>query len=348
MGKSNDDLAVAFALTAGAGMSTALGAACVFFPQTHNRFFLGGSLAFAAGVMIYVSLVEIMVKSEDEMAVHFDERDGVNRSAVSIEDYEPSGDAKHCTQALFFAGVLFTFLTDILIKKLKGGDTAGTQLLFARHHEAPIVEFDDEAGESGSSLEKRTESYTVAQQQPQDGGEAAPAPGGATANASGAELSEDEEASLLKTALITGVAIAVHNFPEGLATFLAAAEDPEVGASLAIAIGVHNIPEGICVAVPIYFATGSKWRAFFWGTMSGVAEVFAGAIGWIAFASSDSDLGPLSYGVLFGVVGGMMVYICIKELLPTAFKYDPEDRFATACVFAGAVVMAASLSLFVA
>lgn len=147
-------------------------------------------------------------------------------------------------------------------------------LLFARHHEAPIVEFaaepgkgDVEAGEGGTPLQQRTASYTVAQaqqQQTQDGDGAAAAAVPDPSPKTGADLSEDETKSLLKTALITGVAIAVHNFPEGLATFLAAAEDPEVGASLAIAIGVHNIPEGICVAVPIYFATGSKWRAFFW------------------------------------------------------------------------------------
>ena len=84
---------------------------------------------------------------------------------------------------------------------------------------------------------------------------------------------------LLRMALVTGLAIALHNLPEGLATFIAAAQDPSTGAPIAIAIGIHNIPEGICVAAPIYHATGSKWRAFFWGTVSGLAETVAGAIG---------------------------------------------------------------------
>jgi zinc transporter ZupT len=84
---------------------------------------------------------------------------------------------------------------------------------------------------------------------------------------------------LLRMALVTGLAISLHNFPEGLATFVAAAQSPDTGAPIAIAIGIHNIPEGICVAAPIFHATGSRWRAFFWGTVSGLAETLAGAIG---------------------------------------------------------------------
>jgi len=157
---------------------------------------------------------------------------------------------------------------------------------------------------------------------------------------------EKEEKRLLTSAMLTGVAIILHNIPEGLATFVAAAKDPAVGASLAIAIGVHNIPEGICVAVPIYFATGNKCKAFFWGTASGLAETFAGAAGWIVLSQRDTDMSALSYAVLFGVVGGMMVYISMNELLVTALKYDPENHYTSFSAFAGMFVMAFSLSLF--
>lgn len=131
----------------------------------------------------------------------------------------------------------------------------------------------------------------------------------------------------------------------------AAVADPclchQVGASLAIAIGVHNIPEGIVVAIPILHATGSKWKAFFWGAVSGLAETVAGAIGWIVLSSTDGDISSLGYALLFGLVAGMMVYICLKELIPTAHKYDKHDKYATNCCILGMLVMAASLSLFV-
>eukprot|EP00041_Stephanoeca_diplocostata_P018932 m.400670 g.400670 ORF g.400670 m.400670 type:complete len:258 (+) comp21163_c0_seq1:29-802(+) len=153
-------------------------------------------------------------------------------------------------------------------------------------------------------------------------------------------------ASLLKMALITGAAVALHNFPEGLATFIASAKDPSIGAPIAIAIGVHNIPEGICVASPIYHATGSKWKAFMWGTLSGVAEPIAGAIGWIIFAKRDSDIGSLTYGILFGLVSGMMVFISFSELLTTALDYDKERKYFFVSLCAGMIVMAASLMLF--
>lgn len=135
----------------------------------------------------------------------------------------------------------------------------------------------------------------------------------------------------------------VHNFPEGLATFVAALNDPASGAVLAFAIGTHNIPEGLCVALPIYYATGSRWKGFLWGFLSGMAEPLAGIMGWLVLANTLS-LGV--YGALFGLVSGMMIMISMKELLPTAHRYDPEDSVVTYCAIAGMAVMALSLVLF--
>lgn len=135
----------------------------------------------------------------------------------------------------------------------------------------------------------------------------------------------------------------LQNFPEGLATFIAVLEDPSVGASVAIAIGIHNIPEGICVAMPIYYATGSKWKAFFWATLSGMTELVGALLGWIVLRRVFNHV---VYGVLFGIVGGMMVYISLKELLPTAHRYDPDDKVTTLGLVFGMVAMALSLVLF--
>lgn len=159
-------------------------------------------------------------------------------------------------------------------------------------------------------------------------------------NAPNAKL---EQKKLVKMGLNTAFAIALHNFPEGLATFVAALDDPSVGAVLAIAIGIHNIPEGLCVALPIYYATGNRWKAFMWGCLSGMSEPIAALLGWAVLANAMSDN---VYAILFGLVSGMMVIISMKELIPTAHRYDPEDTVVTYSLISGMFIIALSLVLF--
>ena len=143
--------------------------------------------------------------------------------------------------------------------------------------------------------------------------------------------------------MLTALAIGLHNFPEGLATFVATLDDPSVGAGLAIAIAIHNVPEGICVSVPIYYATGNRTRAFLWALLSGVSEPIGAGLGWLVLANTFDDR---IYGTLFGIVGGIMVHIVLHELIPTALRYDPEDKVVTHSVFIGCAIMALSLVLF--
>lgn len=143
---------------------------------------------------------------------------------------------------------------------------------------------------------------------------------------------------------MTALAIGLHNFPEGLATFVAALADMKLGIALAVAVAIHNIPEGACVAMPVYYATGSKWKGFWWSFVSGISEPIGGLFGYLVlYGNGMSDA---AYGALFAIVGGMMVYISLKELLPTALKYDPHDQYVTNCMFGGMAVMALSLILF--
>ena len=144
--------------------------------------------------------------------------------------------------------------------------------------------------------------------------------------------------------VMTALAIGIHNFPEGLATFVATLDDPAVGASLAIAIAIHNIPEGLCVAIPIYFATGDRWKAFRWACLSGVSEIVGALLGW---AILKDHFDNMLYGIVFGMVGGMMIMICLNELIPTAHRYDPQDKVVTKSIVAGMAVMASSLCLFI-
>ena len=125
--------------------------------------------------------------------------------------------------------------------------------------------------------------------------------------------------------LFTALAIAIHNFPEGLATFLAALEDPSLGVAIAIAIALHNIPEGISVSVPIFYATGNRKKAFFWSFMSGLAEPIGAILAYAAiryFVGGESGVIPSNImGILFSSVAGIMVYISLDELLPTSRAY---------------------------
>ena len=159
-----------------------------------------------------------------------------------------------------------------------------------------------------------------------------------------ARLSPNKEKKrLVRMGLMSAAAIAIHNFPEGLATFVAALHDPAAGLVLVIAIGAHNIPEGLCVSLPIYYATGSRWKGFMWGVISGMAEPVAAIMGWLVLANVMNDM---VYAVLFALVSGMMIMISMKELLPTAHRYDPEDTVVTYCGIGGMALMALSLVLF--
>jgi ZIP family zinc transporter len=152
-----------------------------------------------------------------------------------------------------------------------------------------------------------------------------------------------EDLDLKRMGLFTAAAIAIHNFPEGLATFVATLDDPTVGVGLAVAIAIHNIPEGLCVSMPIYFATGNRHQAFMWGLLSGMSEIVAAGLGWLILANAfDGN----TFGILFSLVAGMMVSICMYELLPTARKYDPTDQFVTHSVVVGMLFMSASLVAF--
>jgi ZIP family zinc transporter len=158
----------------------------------------------------------------------------------------------------------------------------------------------------------------------------------------------DAHHKLLRMGLFTALAIGIHNFPEGLATFLAALQDPSLGVAIAIAIALHNIPEGISVSVPIFYATGSRRRAFLYSALSGLAEPVGAIIAYAAIrlflGGNTAIIPPEVMGVLFGGVAGIMVYISLDELLPTSRAYGKGHDSLFGLV-AGMLVMAVSLLL---
>ncbi len=274
-----ENLGLAFGLTLFAGMATGIGSLIAFTAKRTNLRFLSISTGFSAGVMLYVSFVEIFPKSIEEMA-------------PDLGDYQ----AHLYTTLAFFAGMLLIGLIDFFI---------------------PAAE---------NPHETHAEAETAKLQEPKN----KPSP-----------------EKLHRTGLFTALAIGIHNFPEGLVTFLAALKDPQLGVVIAIAVALHNIPEGISVSVPIYYASGSRRRAFIYSFLSGLAEPIGAAVAFlliVLFAGAEAILSPIVMGVLFASVAGIMVYISLDELLPTSRAYGKGHDSLIGLV-SGMIVMAISLVL---
>lgn len=146
---------------------------------------------------------------------------------------------------------------------------------------------------------------------------------------------------LMRIGMFTAVAIGVHNFPEGIATFMSAMSDVTLGISIAVAVAIHNIPEGIAVSVPVFYATGSKRKALLWSVLSGFSEPIGAIAGYFILTLFNSDV---SLGFVFGMVAGIMVYISFDELLPAAHKYG-KHHVAIYGLISGMVVIGLSLIL---
>jgi ZIP family zinc transporter len=156
-------------------------------------------------------------------------------------------------------------------------------------------------------------------------------------------LQRDPPKNLYRMGIFMALAIALHNFPEGLATFIAALKDPNLGIPVAVAVAVHNIPEGVAVSVPIYFATGSRKKAFMFSFLSGLAEPLGALAGYLLLMPFFNDL---TFGIMFAMVGGIMVFISFDQILPAAREYG-RHHVSVYALTAGMAVMALSLMLFV-
>jgi len=141
--------------------------------------------------------------------------------------------------------------------------------------------------------------------------------------------------NLFKVGFVSMLAITLHNFPEGIATFMAGLNDQSLGISIAVAITLHNVPEGISVALPIYYATDSVRRAFKYTFLSGMAEPF-GAL--LAFLILRPFINDLVLGAIFALVAGIMIYISLEELIPSSRQYG-YNNLALFSTFAGICLM---------
>jgi len=308
MGVASGNVGLAFGLVIAAGLSTTVGSAFVFCSDLASKNTLAAALGMSAGVMVYVSFAEIFT---------------IKAIEGFLEEGHSDAEAQRYATFCFFAGIVFTVLLDKFVQSLT--ESFGEQ--------APLC-CDD----------------TALQLPPAVGAVEAPATHDIEAHAAvKATMSEEGAeggAKLKRMGLMTGLAIGMHNFPEGLATFVATLADEKLGVAIAIAVALHNIPEGVCVAMPVYFSTGSKLKGFLWSLASGVSEPIGGLVGYLVLYGNN--MSDVAYGVLFALVAGIMVYISIVELIPTALRYDPENRFVSKSFCLGMAMMAASMLVFFA
>lgn len=272
---------IAFAFTLIAGLSTGIGSCIAFLAKHTNKRFLSVSLGFSAGVMIYVSMIEIFVEAQDKLIMELGQ---VKGSWITV--------------IAFFAGM---FLIAFIDKVIPSEENPHEPKLVETEHEEDML---------------KNENKNMKEQ----------------ANAS----------KLKRLGVFTALAIAIHNFPEGLATFISALQEPEVAIPIVAAIAIHNIPEGIAVSVPIYQATGSRGKAFRYSFLSGLSEPLGALVGWFILKPIMNDV---VFGVIFASVAGIMVFISLDELLPTAREYG-EHHLSIYGLISGMIVMAVSLLLF--
>jgi ZIP family zinc transporter len=156
-----------------------------------------------------------------------------------------------------------------------------------------------------------------------------------------APTAQRQDAYLMRTGLFTALAIGIHNFPEGLATFASALSDVKLGVFIAFAIAIHNIPEGIAVSVPIYYATSNKNKAFLYSFLSGVSEPIGAIIGYLILLPF---LTPAVLAAILAFVAGVMIYISLDELIPMAHRYG-HGHLVIVGVVMGMLIMAVGLMM---
>ena len=263
----------AFGLTVLAGLATGIGSAIAFFTKKTDNRYLSVALGFSAGVMIYISLNQLLPSAKETLETAL----GENRGAWAAI-------------ASFFGGMLLTGLIDMIVPNVENPHEF--------HKEQKDLNALQQAGKNPKAL--------------------------------------------MRIGLLTAAVLALHNFPEGFATFISALGDPTMAVPVAFAVALHNITEGIAVSIPIYYATGERKKAFLYSFASGLTEPLGALAGYFLL---KPFLGDTLLGVVFAGVAGIMVYISFDELLPAAREYG-KHHLCVSGLFCGMALMAVSLTLF--
>lgn len=283
-----EQIFIAMLLTLFAGFSTAIGSIIAFFSRKDDLRVLSLGLGFSAGVMIYISFMEILPTALKD-----------------FKNYYNSHWAELLGLACFFGGILISLLIDKLIPEDVNPHEPKEDLSELKICPLP------QKGQNPPKFHP------------------------------GEKLHQINTKALKRTGIFTALVIAIHNFPEGFATFISSLDNLTLGIAIAIAVAIHNIPEGLAVSLPIYHATGDKKKAFIYSALSGFAEplgAFVGALILLPF------IGDLTLAISFAVIAGIMVFISLDELLPAAKTYDKAHDSLYGLI-AGMAIMALSLNL---
>ncbi len=240
-----------------AGLSTGIGSAIAYFIKKPKLTYLSFLLGLSAGVMIYISFMELLPKANSTL--------GQVHGLIA-----------------FFAGIALIGLIDMLVPEVENP------------HHYQVIEGDTAVGVNHA---------------------------------------------LMRTGLMTALAIGLHNLPEGLATFSSTIADVRLGLFIAAAIAIHNVPEGIAVSIPIFYATGNKNKAFVYSFLSGLSEPAAAVVGYFVLMPF---LTPTLLAFLLAFVAGIMIYISLDELLPAAHHYG-QSHLVIVGIILGMLIMAVSL-----
>jgi len=255
----SENIVPALLLTAAAGLSTGIGSAIAYFIKKPKIVYLSFSLGLSAGVMIYISFMELLPEALEVVGQFW----GL---------------------AVFFIGIAAIGLIDMLVPEPKNP-----------HNYQGLDE----------------------------------------------PAAQRKDIHLMRTGLLTALAIGIHNFPEGLATFASALSELRLGVFIAIAIAIHNIPEGIAVSMPILYATSNKNKAFFYSFLSGLSEPIGAMVGYLILLPF---LTPAVLAAVLAFIAGVMIYISLDELLPMAHQYG-HGHLVIAGIVLGMLVMAVSLCM---
>ncbi|KAL4160172.1 hypothetical protein PRNP1_000743 [Phytophthora ramorum] len=291
---------------------------------------LAVAFALSSGVMLFIGLADLFAEALTFYRAAYTtgnvdpeayEKGGSTSTGVC--DNTCNGNAYLTTVAAFFGGVLIILFVEFVVhgvfnRNKKAEKNANENLEDGAEGSIESPAFDSLTGDQGRELES-----------PRPGENAAPVVPG---------LKAKEE--FRRAGVMTGIAVAIHNFPEGLALFVSSLSGLRSGVVLSIGIILHNFPEGVAIAAPVYYATGSKMEAFKWTALSGIAQPCGAAIGWAAVS------GGMSFGLqasLYGVVAGMLVCITVKELLPGAYRFDPSGKSFVVAFFGGLGIIALSI-----
>ncbi len=282
-----EDFLFAFFLSLLAGLSTTIGSVIAFIVKKPNPKFISFIMGFSAGVMIFISFVELLLNSISSIGDQLGESIGYQFGVL-----------------FFFLGMGIMFLIDVVVSHKYEFEDSIEILMNDNGSYKPVLHHGHRHRQHFRG--------------------------------------EKKNMKVEKTSLFIVLGVFIHNFPEGMATFIGTLTTIELGLLLTLAVALHNIPEGIAVSMPIYAYTGSKKKAFKWSFISGMSEPVGALIVWVVLFPFIT---PALLNALLGVVGGVMVYISLDELLPASRSLGKEQHSILGFI-TGMMIMALSLAFF--